>query len=42
MTKPRALRLNSADNVIIAVDEIPAGVAPAAGVDGARTHPQRA
>ena len=32
MTTPRALRLNPADNVIIAVDEIPAGVAPAPGV----------
>src|SRR5208337_2056740 len=29
---PRALRLNASDNVVIAVDEIPAGVAPTAGV----------
>jgi len=32
MTTPRALRLNASDNVVIAVDEIPAGVAPMAGV----------
>ncbi|MGA7199314.1 MAG: altronate dehydratase family protein [Roseiarcus sp.] len=32
MTTPRALRLNALDNVIIAVDEIPAGAQPEAGV----------
>src|SRR6516165_1574875 len=32
MTTPRALRLNDADNVLIAVDEIPVGAAPFANV----------
>ena len=32
MTIPRALRLNALDNVIIAVDEIPAGATPVTGV----------
>jgi altronate hydrolase len=32
MTSPRALRLNASDNVIIAVDEIPAGASPDAGL----------
>jgi altronate hydrolase len=32
MTTPRALRLNALDNVIIAVDEIPVGAQPDAGV----------
>jgi len=32
MATPRALRLNGADNVIIAVDEIPAGSVPSPGV----------
>src|SRR5580700_730874 len=35
MTTPRALRLDASDNVIIAIDEIAAGVASTAGV-GAR------
>ncbi|MBV8104736.1 MAG: altronate dehydratase [Hyphomicrobiales bacterium] len=32
MTTPRALRLNALDNVIIAIDEIPAGAQPEPGV----------
>src|SRR5271154_99172 len=32
MTTPRALRLDPTDNVVIAIDEIAAGAAPAGGV----------
>ena len=32
MTTPRALRLDPSDNVIIAIDDIPAGAEPAGGV----------
>ncbi len=37
MAKPRTLRLNASDNVIIAVDEIPAG----STLDGAATARER-
>ena len=40
MTTPRTLRLNALDNVIIAVDEIPAGVQPVAGVSARERIPK--
>ena len=40
MTTPRALRLNASDNVIIAVDEFPAGATPLPGRHGAGTDPE--
>ncbi len=40
MTNPRALRLNAIDNVIIAVDEIPVGAAPAAAVNARERIPK--
>ena len=40
MTKPRALRLNPADNVIIAVDEIPVGAEPADAVSARERIPK--
>jgi altronate hydrolase len=40
MTAPRALRLNALDNVIIAVDEIPAGSQPHAGVNARERVPK--
>jgi arabinonate dehydratase len=40
MTTPRTLRLNALDNVIIAVDEIPAGAQPVAGVSARERIPK--
>ncbi len=40
MTKPRALRLDPSDNVIIAIDDIPAGAEPAAGVNARERVPK--
>ena len=40
MTTPRALRLDPSDNVIIAIDEIAAGVAPAGGVTARERIPK--
>src|SRR5271157_6619466 len=40
MTSPRALRLDASDNVIIAIDEIAAGVAPAGGVAARQRVPK--
>ncbi len=40
MTTPRALRLNAADNVIIAVDEIPIGAAPEGAVSARERIPK--
>ena len=40
MTMPRALRLDASDNVIIAIDEIAAGAAPAAGVSARERIPK--
>src|SRR5271166_432187 len=40
MTSPRALRLDASDNVIIAIDEIAAGVAPAGGVTARERIPK--
>src|SRR6516162_8340102 len=40
MTTPRTLRLNDADNVVIAVDEIPVGAAPFAGVNARERIPR--
>ena len=42
MTTPRALRLDPSDNVIIAIDEIPAGAEPASGVQRSRARARRA
>ncbi len=40
MTTPRALRLNAADNVIIAIDEISIGAAPAGAVSARERIPK--
>src|SRR5271157_4688907 len=40
MTTPRALRLNASDNVVIAVDEFPAGVAVLPGVTARERVPR--
>src|SRR5271165_7670106 len=40
MTTPRALRLDASDNVIIAIDEIPSGVAPVGGVTARERIPK--
>ncbi len=40
MTTPRALRLDPSDNVIIAIDDIPAGAAPAEGVSARERVPK--
>ncbi len=40
MTSPRILRLNAADNVIIAVDEIPGGTSSEAGVQATERIPK--
>ena len=40
MTTPRALRLDASDNVIIAIDEIAAGVAPTGGVTARERIPK--
>ena len=40
MTTPRALRLDPSDNVVIAIDEIAAGAAPAGGVSARERIPR--
>ena len=40
MTTPRALRLDPSDNVIIAIDDIPAGAEPAPGVNARERVPK--
>ena len=40
MTTPRALRLDPSDNVIIAIDDVPAGAAPADGVSARERVPK--
>ncbi|MGC9960127.1 UxaA family hydrolase, partial [Roseiarcus sp.] len=40
MTTPRALRLDPSDNVVIAIDEIAAGAAPAGGVSARERVPK--
>ena len=38
MATPRALRLHALDNVMVAVDELRPGAAPAGGPPGRRAH----
>jgi altronate hydrolase len=40
MTNPRVLRLNAADNVVIAIDEIPPGVSPLPGLTARERIPR--